>query len=147
MVDMGPDSDNITGKWGDLPRDVSIISLVMGQEATPIYEAFQEVKKPAEQYFDFAALHHRLKELMSPGDVVLVKASRCVHMENLFTLLYPEGMENRELNKEAPQIFWPERGDMFKNTTRSEDRKCAAKPTPVKTDFTITRWINAPLNC
>ena len=48
---------------------------------------FRKCKKPAEQYFDFETLAERLKSLMSPGDVVLVKASRCVQMEKLFNLL------------------------------------------------------------
>lgn len=87
MVDLGPESD-----W--FHRDVGIFAqkcvdhlLVIGEAATPIYEAFQEVKKPAEQYFSFDQLAARLKQLMNPGDVVLVKASRCVQMENLFKLL------------------------------------------------------------
>ncbi len=87
MVDMGPDSENIHRDVGRFAQQYVDHLLVLGKEATQIYEAFQEVKKPAEQYFDFPSLHERLKSLMSPGDVVLVKASRCVQMENLFNLL------------------------------------------------------------
>src|SRR5437867_408455 len=69
---------------------------------------------------------------------------------------YREGLKNRELDQEAPQIFWPapgsskdvssfgvgERGGVFKNTTRSEDEKYEVKPTPAKTDFAITSGID-----
>lgn len=87
MVDMGPESENIHREVGRFAQKYVDHLLVLGKEATPIYEAFQEVKKPAEQYFQFEDLADRLKGLMSPGDVVLVKASRCVQMEKLFNLL------------------------------------------------------------
>jgi len=51
-------------------------------------------------------------------------------------------MKNRELSKEAFQIFWPIRGIVFENTARSEDEKDGAKPTPDKTDFSITSGIH-----
>jgi UDP-N-acetylmuramoyl-tripeptide--D-alanyl-D-alanine ligase len=87
MVDMGPDSESIHREVGRFAQKYVDHLLVMGKEAAPIYEAFQEVKKPAEQYLDFQKLANRLKTLMSPGDVVLVKASRCVEMEKLLNLL------------------------------------------------------------
>ncbi|HSX11614.1 MAG TPA: UDP-N-acetylmuramoyl-tripeptide--D-alanyl-D-alanine ligase [Chlamydiales bacterium] len=87
MIDMGPESDLIHRDVGRFAQKYVDHLLVMGKEATPIYEAFQEVKKPAEHYMDFRKLADRLKNLMRPGDVVLVKASRCVEMEKLFNLL------------------------------------------------------------
>jgi UDP-N-acetylmuramoyl-tripeptide--D-alanyl-D-alanine ligase len=87
MVDMGPDSEAIHRDVGRFAQKYVDHLLVIGKEATPVIEAFQEVRKPAEQYFDFSELADRLKSLMSPGDVVLVKASRCVQMEKLFNLL------------------------------------------------------------
>lgn len=87
MVDMGPESETIHRGVGHFAQKYVDHLLVMGKEAAPIYEAFKEVKKPTEQYFDFEKLAERLKMLMSPGDVVLVKASRCVQMEKLFNLL------------------------------------------------------------
>jgi len=87
MVDMGPESENIHREVGRFAQKYVDHLLVMGEEAAPIYEAFQEGKKPAEQHLQFETLAERLKELMRPGDVVLVKASRCVQMEKLFNLL------------------------------------------------------------
>lgn len=87
MAELGPESENVHREVGRFAQKYVDHLLVMGNEATPIYEAFQEVKKPAEQHLEFTSLAGRLKELMSPGDVVLVKASRCVEMENLFKLL------------------------------------------------------------
>ncbi len=88
MVDMGSDSEQVHREVGHFAQKYVDHLLVLGEEATPIYEAFQEVKKPAEQYFHFEELADRLKGIMSPGDVVLVKASRCVQMENLLKLLH-----------------------------------------------------------
>lgn len=87
MAELGPESENIHRDVGRFAQKYVDHLLTMGNEAAPIYEAFQEVKKPAEQYLHFETLADRLKELMREGDVVLVKASRCVQMENLFKLL------------------------------------------------------------
>lgn len=87
MIDMGPDSENIHRDVGHFAQKYVDHLLVIGNEAAPIYEAFLEVKKPAEHYHQFHHLANRLKNLMRPGDVVLVKASRCVQMETLFNFL------------------------------------------------------------
>lgn len=87
MVEMGIDHDSLHREVGRFAQKYVDHLLVIGKEASPVYEAFQEVQKPAEQYYDFEALSERLKSLMRPGDVVLVKASRCVQMEKLFNLL------------------------------------------------------------
>jgi len=87
MVDMGPNSEDIHREVGRFAQKYVDHLLVVGKEATPIYEAFQEAKKPAEQYLDFESLAKALKGLMNSGDVVLVKGSRCVQMEKLFNLL------------------------------------------------------------
>lgn len=87
MVDMGPESEMIHREVGRFAQKYVDHLLVLGEEAAGVYEAFQEVKKPAEHYLRLSQLADRLKALMSPGDVVLVKASRCVQMEKLFNLL------------------------------------------------------------
>jgi UDP-N-acetylmuramoyl-tripeptide--D-alanyl-D-alanine ligase len=87
MVDMGVDHDVIHREVGRFAQKCVDHLLVIGKEASALYEAFQEVQKPAEQYYDFGSLAERVKSLARPGDVVLVKASRCVEMEKLFNLL------------------------------------------------------------
>lgn len=87
MAEMGREHERLHRELGQFAQKYVDHLLVLGQEASPIYESFQVVQKPAEQYYDFATLSERLKSLMRPGDVVLVKASRCVQMEKLFNLL------------------------------------------------------------
>lgn len=87
MVDMGKEHDQVHREVGRFAQKFVDHLLVLGKEASPVYEAFQEVQKPAEQYFDFNALSARVKSLVRPGDVVLVKASRAVQMEKLFNLI------------------------------------------------------------
>jgi UDP-N-acetylmuramoyl-tripeptide--D-alanyl-D-alanine ligase len=87
MVDMGEKHEFYHREVGSFAQKYVDHLLVIGKEASPLYEAFQEVQKPAEQFQDFEALKERLRNLMRPGDVVLVKASRCVQMEKLFNLI------------------------------------------------------------
>jgi len=87
MVDMGADHDLVHREMGRFAQKYVDHLLVIGKEASPLYEAFQEAQKPAEQYYDFSSLAERVKSLTCPGDVVLVKASRCVEMEKLFNLI------------------------------------------------------------
>jgi len=87
MVEMGEASETVHQDVGRFAQTYVDHLLVMGKGAAGIYEAFQEVKKPAEQYFTFEELSARLKEIMGVGDVILVKGSRAVQMEKLFNLL------------------------------------------------------------
>lgn len=87
MADMGHHSEVIHRDVGFFAQKYVDHLVVMGAEARAIYEGFEGAKKPVEQVFDFGTLADRLKKLMNPGDVVLVKASRCVQMEKLFNLL------------------------------------------------------------
>lgn len=87
MVDLGDEHDALHREVGHFAQKYVDHLLVLGKEASSVYEAFQEVQKPAEQYYDLSAISERLKSLMRPGDVVLLKASRCVEMEKLFNLM------------------------------------------------------------
>ncbi len=57
------------------------------------------------------------------------------------SLLYREGLKNRELSKEAPQIVRPERAAFVSDKGPSEDAQSGVKPTLDKTDFSITSGI------
>lgn len=87
MAEMGVSHDPLHREVGQFAQKYVDHLLVLGQEASQIYEGFQEAQKPSEQYADLKSLTDRLKSLMRPGDVVLVKASRCVEMEKLFNFL------------------------------------------------------------
>jgi UDP-N-acetylmuramoyl-tripeptide--D-alanyl-D-alanine ligase len=69
---------------GKLAREYFDLLLVLGEEAHPLFESFQEAKKPAEFFTDIPSLTKRLEALMRPGDVVLVKGSRTMKMETIF---------------------------------------------------------------
>jgi UDP-N-acetylmuramoyl-tripeptide--D-alanyl-D-alanine ligase len=87
MAGLGAFSESVHREIGHLAREYFDVLLVLGEEAYPLFESFQEVKKPAELFTDLKAIANRLQELMSPGDIVLVKGSRCMNMETLFEML------------------------------------------------------------
>jgi UDP-N-acetylmuramoyl-tripeptide--D-alanyl-D-alanine ligase len=87
MVELGAFSKSSHVEVGRLAQPCVDHLLAYGEEAKDLCEAFAEVKKPAEHFNDKGALAARLKELMRPGDVVLVKASRSMQMETIFELL------------------------------------------------------------
>ena len=60
----------------------------------------------------------------------------------LSPLQYREGLKNREMGKEAPQIFRLERVAFVRDKGPSENGKYGAKPTLPRTDFSITNGIN-----
>ena len=91
MWPLGPFSRAKHEEIGQYAREFADHLLVLGQEALPLCEAFAEAKKPAEHFVDKKAVAERLRELMHPGDVVLVKGSRVMEMEKIFKLL---GLEN-----------------------------------------------------
>jgi len=87
MSPLGTFSETAHREVGKLAREYFDLLLVFGFEALPLFESFHEVKKPAEFFTDIKGIAERLKALMSPGDVVLVKGSRNMKMEKLFELL------------------------------------------------------------
>lgn len=87
MKELGSFSEQAHREIGRHAQRYADYLLAFGEEAATLAEAFQEVKKPAEHFVDRQHLVQRLKELMSPGDVVLVKGSRSLQMEQLFELL------------------------------------------------------------
>ena len=87
MCDLGAFSEGSHREIGRFAQKYIDHLLVLGEEANPLCETFQEVKKPAEIFSNQSALAERLKELMRPGDVVVVKGSRAMKMEKIFELL------------------------------------------------------------
>lgn len=87
MCDLGSFSESAHRDVGQFAQKYIDHLLVLGSEAAPLCESFQEVKKPAELFIHRNELAERLKELMRPGDVVLVKGSRAMKMETIFELL------------------------------------------------------------
>jgi UDP-N-acetylmuramoyl-tripeptide--D-alanyl-D-alanine ligase len=84
MWPLGSFSKSAHNEIGKLAREYFDLLLVLGEEAQPLFESFQEAKKPAEFFTDIPHLTQRLEALMSPGDVVLVKGSRKMNMETIF---------------------------------------------------------------
>ncbi len=87
MSPLGSFSEGAHRSVGHLAQKAIDHLFVFGEEAHPLFESFQEVKKPAEFFTDLKSLAERLQAVMSPGDVVLVKGSRIMQMEKIFELL------------------------------------------------------------
>lgn len=76
------------GRWAQKHIDHL---LVLGEEAIPLCEAFAESKKPSLHASNLFELAKELDQLMSPGDVVLIKGSRSLDMQRLFELIAIQG--------------------------------------------------------
>ncbi len=87
MVDLGPFSVDSHSEVGQFARGYADHLITLGNEAMPLNEAFAEGMKPAEHYTNLKEVIARLKELMTAGDVVLVKGSRDLAMETIFDKL------------------------------------------------------------
>ncbi|MDE3045547.1 MAG: UDP-N-acetylmuramoyl-tripeptide--D-alanyl-D-alanine ligase [Verrucomicrobiota bacterium] len=87
MGDMGAMSKPLHQEVGHFAQPFADHLLCFGEEAKPLCEAFSEVKKPAEWFIDHKKLAKRLRDLMRPGDTVLVKGARAMQMEKIFELL------------------------------------------------------------
>ncbi len=64
--------------------------LTLGEEAELLSKTFSEAQKPAEHFCDIKEVAKRLSELMRPGDVVLLKGSRSMRLEELLEKIYPQ---------------------------------------------------------
>lgn len=56
-------------------------------------------------------------------------------------LLFREGLNNRELSKEAPQILRPKRASFISDKSSIRDSQSGRKPTQDETDFSLTSSI------
>jgi UDP-N-acetylmuramoyl-tripeptide--D-alanyl-D-alanine ligase len=83
MWPLGSFSEGAHREIGKLAREYFDQLLVLGEEAHPLFESFQEARKPAEFFTEIKEITKRLEELMSPGDVVLIKGSRKMNMETI----------------------------------------------------------------
>lgn len=83
MAEMGALHEEVHREVGEFAKTFIDHLIVFGKEAYPLFESFQEGKKPAEFFSDFSLLKRRLEELLCEGDVVLLKASRKVRLEEL----------------------------------------------------------------
>lgn len=59
------------------------VLLCLGEETRPLFEAFCESKKPAWFFLDHDSAARKLAEIKRPGDVVLLKGSRGMHLEKI----------------------------------------------------------------
>jgi UDP-N-acetylmuramoyl-tripeptide--D-alanyl-D-alanine ligase len=87
MVELGALSRSEHEEVGRLAQQRVDCLLTYGDEARVLSTAFGESKKQAEHFENREELTRRLKELMRPGDVVLVKASRAMQLESIFAAL------------------------------------------------------------
>lgn len=93
MVDLGPFSLASHEEVGHFAQAFADHLLTLNDEAKPLCDRFAEGKKPAEHFTDLTAVAQRLKELIRPGDVVLVKGSRGLAMETIFDQLFAVGSD------------------------------------------------------
>ena len=87
MSPLGSFSENAHREIGRLALSYFDMLFVFGEEAFPFVESFLEAKKPVEFFTDIDSLASRLQAYVTPGDVVLVKGSRIMQMEELFERL------------------------------------------------------------
>lgn len=87
MKELGDLSNELHQEIGRFAQRLIDHLFVMGEEAIPLFDAFQDAKKPAEFFMDHQSLAIRLKEIMNVGDVVLVKGSRSMKMETIIDAL------------------------------------------------------------
>lgn len=83
MKELGSFSIEEHKRIGVLARGIVDHLLVIGVEAFPLYAAFAESGRRAEYFTSHEEMAKRFKEVMQPGDAVLIKGSRSMQMEKL----------------------------------------------------------------
>ncbi len=83
MKDLGDFCEQSHEQVGLYAGEVVDHLLAFGVEAEMLFKAFLESKKPAEFFLEKDLLKKRLKEIINEGDVVLVKGSRSLQMEQV----------------------------------------------------------------
>ncbi len=83
MKELGLFSESAHQEIGNLAADEVDHILTLGTETESLCSAFQKKKNSAEFFMDIDALKGRLKEIVLPGDVVLIKGSRSMQMERV----------------------------------------------------------------
>lgn len=88
MKELGAFSQEAHEEIGKLAQKyVDVLLCLGGDEISPLCAGFEEAKKPLERFADHETLTERLREIMRPGDVVLVKGSRSMQMEKIMEYL------------------------------------------------------------
>ncbi len=83
MKELGSFSESAHREIGSLAAESVDYLLSFGLETDGLCDAFREKKSSCEFFMDIDALKMRLKEIASPGDVVLIKGSRSMQMERV----------------------------------------------------------------
>jgi UDP-N-acetylmuramoyl-tripeptide--D-alanyl-D-alanine ligase len=87
MRELGQFSEEAHAEVGRLAQKCVDCLFVLGKEAKGMAEAFAESKKPMEYCESHAELVEKLKGVLRPGDVVLLKGSRSLEMERVLELI------------------------------------------------------------
>jgi len=82
MKELGSFSDAAHRELGLFAKEYLDHLLVLGEEAEPLCQAFQ-----GEFFLDHKSMADRLKNLMQPGDVVLIKGSLSMKMKTILDFL------------------------------------------------------------
>lgn len=91
MRELGKFSQDAHREIGRFAQKYLDYLLTFGSESKVLSETFGESQKPTEHMTNKEDLVLKLKELMKPGDVVLVKGSRSLALETVFSSLFAEG--------------------------------------------------------
>lgn len=87
MKELGPFSEEAHREVGRVAGRCVDALCTLGEEAEEMHDAFIETKKPSFHCMEMETLARHVAQLVRPGDVVLVKGSRCMALERLLALL------------------------------------------------------------